>query len=116
MEIQIAVRHGQLEPGEHTHIQDRANKLKHFFNRLNMITATVDLENPLAKTVEVLVSAEHKHDFVAHETHSDLKMAIDQAFHKVEEQLRRYKEKIQDHRRTPHAGQAGSPPEALGTE
>ncbi|MGK3808167.1 HPF/RaiA family ribosome-associated protein, partial [Enterococcus faecium] len=88
-----------------------ARKLVHYFSRLSMITVTIDLANDLAKTVEFLVSAEHKHDFVAHESHADLTAAVDAALHKIEQQLRRYKEKIQDHRGTPHVGQgAESPP------
>jgi putative sigma-54 modulation protein len=105
MEIKIAVRHGHLDEAAQTEIREKARKLVHSFNRLSMITVTVDLENDLAKSVEFLVSAEHKHDFVARETHPDLTAAFDAAFAKVEHQLRRYKEKIQDHHRgTPHAG------------
>lgn len=60
--------------------------------------------------VEFLVSAEHKHDFVAKERHKDLLAAIDLVLDKLESQVRRYKEKIQDHRRTPSVGHvAGSP-------
>ena len=36
--------------------------------------------------------------------------AVNLALAKVEAQLRHYKEKIQDRRRTPSAGEAGGPP------
>jgi ribosome-associated translation inhibitor RaiA len=37
--------------------------------------------------------------------------AVDLALHKLEGQLRRYKEKIQDHRRTPSAGEVANSPQ-----
>ncbi len=74
-----------------------------------MIEVTVDLKDDL-KVVELLVSAEHKHDFVAHEKHSDVLAAVDLVMDKLEKQVRRYKEKIQDHRRRPSTGEvAGAP-------
>ena len=44
------------------------------------------------------------------ESHHEVMAAVDAALHKVQAQLRRYKEKIQDHRRTPSVGDvAGGP-------
>jgi putative sigma-54 modulation protein len=51
--------------------------------------------------VELRVSAEHKHDFVGYEQAATLFGAVDGALHKLEHQLRKYKEKVQDHHRTP---------------
>ncbi len=104
MEIKIAVRHGHLEESTQTEIRTKAEKLVHFFNRLTMITVTIDLADELARSVEFLVSAEHKHDFVAHDTKPELMAAVDGALARIEQQLRRYKEKIQEHRGTPHGG------------
>jgi putative sigma-54 modulation protein len=90
-------------------IQDKAQKLLRYFERLTMIEVTVDLQNG-QKAVEFLVQAEHKHDFVARESAPELVAAVDLVMAKLEGQLRRYKEKIQDHRRTPSTGQvAGAP-------
>jgi len=67
--------------------------------------------------VEILASAEHKHDFVAQEDHQDVLAAVDLAVEKLEGQLRRYKEKIQDHRRTPSVGDvAGGRPDTATEE
>jgi putative sigma-54 modulation protein len=55
------------------------------------------------------VQAEHKHQFVAHEQDANLLAAVDLVMAKIEGQLRRYKEKIQDRRRTPSAGEVNSP-------
>ncbi len=64
---------------------------------------------------EIKVQAEHKHDLVAHESGPDVMAAVDRAIATIEAQLRRYKEKVQDHRRTPHAGDAARDKQAPGT-
>lgn len=110
MEIKISARHGHLSEPTQQFIRDKAQKLLHIFGRLTMIEVTVDLKDDVNKIVEFLVSAEHKHDFVARETHTDVLAAVDLAMAKLEQQLRRYKEKIQDHRRRPPTGQVTSAP------
>jgi putative sigma-54 modulation protein len=113
VQIKISVRHGQLNEEVQQIIRDKAAKLTHLFERLTMIGVTVDFQKPPAKLVEFVVQAEHKHDLVARESNADLLAAVDLALHKICEQIRRYKEKIQDHRRDPSAGQVASTPGPL---
>lgn len=114
MQINITARHGHLTEDTKEFIREKAEKLTHFFERLTSIVVTVDLKSDL-KRVEFVVSAEHKHDFVAQESHGDVRAAVDLVVDKLEAQLRKYKEKVQDHRRTPPmgdvpgAGRAASP-------
>ena len=109
MQIKISARHGHLSEATQQFIREKAQKLLHFFERIMLIEVTVDLKNDI-KLVEFLVSAEHKHDFVARENNADILAAVDLAVDKLEGQLRRYKEKVQDRRRTPSAGEvAGTP-------
>ena len=109
MQIKISARHGHLAEATQQFIRDKAEKLLHIFERLTMIEVTVDLQKE-PKEVEFRVQAEHKHDFVAKGEATELLGAIDIVQHKLEMQLRRYKEKIQDRRRTPSAGEvAGAP-------
>jgi putative sigma-54 modulation protein len=104
VQIKISTRHGHLNDATQAFIREKAEKLLHFFQRLTMIEVTVDLKEE-QKAVEFVVSAEHKHDFVAREKNHDLLAAVDLVLDKLERQLRRYKEKIQDHRRTPSTGE-----------
>jgi putative sigma-54 modulation protein len=104
VQITISARHGHLSDATQQFIREKAQKLLHFFQRLTMIEVTVDLKED-SKVVEFVVSAEHKHDFVASERNHDLLAAVDLVVDKLERQLRRYKEKIQDRRRTPGAGE-----------
>ncbi len=113
MQIKISTRNGHLNDDSRGFIEEKASKLLHIFERLQMIEVTVDNRNHEA-FVEVLVSAEHKHDFVAHEQHAELMSAVEGAVAKLEHQLRRYKEKVQkNHRRDRKAEERGdSEPES----
>jgi len=118
VQIKISTRHGHLTDGTQEFIRDKAGKLLHYFQRLTMIDITVDLQEDEKgeKGVEFVVSAEHKHDFVAKARHKDILGAVDLVLDKLEQQVRKYKEKIQDHRRTPARGDAsgGSAPDETG--
>jgi putative sigma-54 modulation protein len=112
VQVKISIRHGHLSEKNQAIIREKAEKLLHFFDRLTLIEVTVDLaKTPDEKCrVEFVVQAEHKHDFVATECHQDVIAAVDLVLSKVQGQLRRYKEKLLDRRRTPSAGEvAGSP-------
>ncbi len=117
MQINISTRHGQINEETRQFIQEKVEKLLHLFNRITMIEVTVDLKED-QQLVEILVNAEHKHDFVAREQNSEILTAVEAVIHKVEGQLRRYKGKIQNHRRDPSASEvAGNPvPEEEPTE
>jgi ribosome hibernation promoting factor len=109
VQIKISARHGHLAEETQDFIREKAEKLLRYFERLTSIEVTVDLKNEM-KVVEFLVSAEHKHDFVAREVNSDILAAVDLLMDKLERQLSRYKEKIQDHRRRPPTSEiAGAP-------
>ena len=108
MQIKISARHGHLDDEIQQHIREKVAKLLHFFQRLMMIEVLVDLQDD-DKFVELLVSAEHKHDFVASERDKDLLAAVDLVLDKLERQVRKYKEKVQDRRRTPSTGDVAGP-------
>ena len=112
MQIKISARHGHLSDATQQFIREKAEKLLHFFNRLTMIEVTVDLQDPTRKMIEILAKSEHKHDFVAREGHPELIGAMELAYDKVVHQINRYKEKIQDHRRTRPTGNVPEEPAA----
>jgi putative sigma-54 modulation protein len=112
VQIKISARHGHLSDSIQELIRQKAEKLPHLFERLTMIEVTVDLNHDHSKLVEFVVQAEHRHDFVARETSADIMAAVDLALAKLEGQLRRYKERIQNHRGTRSARDvAGAPAE-----
>lgn len=104
MQIEISTRHGGLDAGQQRYLHDKAEKLQKYFERLMSIEVAVDhLKH--AWDIEILVSAEHKHDFVARESGATPEAAMDACVHKIEQQLRRYKERVQHHKGdVPHGG------------
>jgi len=99
VQIRISARHGHLGEAAQAKIEAKVSKLVKLFERLTEITVTIDLEHPDEVGVDLRVSAEHKHDFVATTRAEDLIKALDLAMPKIEQQLRKYKEKVQDHHR-----------------
>jgi putative sigma-54 modulation protein len=95
--IEITTRHGGLGPEQQAYLHDKAEKLLKYFGRLMQIEVEVEhLKH--SWQVEILVSAEHKHDFVAREEGPTPEAAMDACVHKVENQLRKYKERVQNHK------------------
>lgn len=101
MHIRISTRHGSLSDESQAKIRAKLEKLPRLFDRLTAIEVTIDLERRDEPSVDLRVSAEHKHDFVASNQSNDLMGSIDQVMHKLEQQLRKYKKKIQDRHRSP---------------
>lgn len=107
MQVEISTRHGDLNPEQQLYVRDKAEKLRKYFGRLMAIEVAVD-QGKQAWEVEIRVSAEHKHDFVAREVAPTPETAMDLCVHKIENQLRRYKEKVQNHKG--EVSQGGSSP------
>lgn len=100
MQIRIATRHGALSGETQSKVIAKLEKLPRLFDRLAAIEVTVDLEHRGQPSVDVRVSAEHKHDFVASHQGEELIGVLDHVIHKLEQQLRKYKQRIQDHHRS----------------
>ena len=97
MQIEIATRHGALGPDQQAYLQEKAEKLVKYFGRLMAIEVAVD-HIKHAWQVEIRVSAEHKHDFFASVSAPTAEAAMDQCVHKLEQQLRKYKEQVSIHK------------------
>ena len=103
MQLDISTRHGHLSEASQDKLKSRAEKLGRFFDRLTAIEIVVDLKDEKNPKVDVKASAEHKHDFVAHEQSNNMMKACESAFQKIEQQLRKYKERLQEKSRNPQA-------------
>jgi len=116
VQVQISARHGHLSDATREKMTAKLERLSRLFDRLLGIEVTVDLADEQNPTVDVRVSAEHKHDFVANETSTSLMAALDGVVHKLEQQLRKYKEKVQDHHRAPRQEAASLESEGEGSD
>jgi putative sigma-54 modulation protein len=97
VQIEISTRHGGLGSEQQRYVHEKAEKLLKYFGRLMAIEVAADHVKH-AWEIEILVSAEHKHDFVARESGATPESAMDACVHKIEQQLRRYKERVQQHK------------------
>ena len=98
MQINVSARHGHLSPASQSKISAKVSRLQRYFDRLTALDVTVDLENHNLPLVEIIAKAEHFHDMVSHETSADLWRSVDGAAQKLEQQLRKHKEKVRDHK------------------
>jgi ribosome hibernation promoting factor len=102
VQVAITCRHGSVADDVQETIKRRAEKLLTYFERVTAIGVTVIFEPERVKErirVEILLDAEHKHNFVATDEGDDVPSTFDRALGKMEQQLKKYKAKIQDHRR-----------------
>ncbi len=109
MQISISVRHGHLSEASQEKLKAKAEKFARIFERLMSIEVVVDLSNEQSPKVGINVSAEHKHDFVSHADAESLLTAFDNAAQKIEQQLRKYKERVQERHRGPGARHVEAP-------
>jgi putative sigma-54 modulation protein len=100
VQIRVSTRHGQLNDESQAKITEKAEKLLRFFDRLTDIEVVVDLSDHRKLVVDLKVSAEHKHDFAASADGPELMTVLDAAIQKMEQQLRKYKNKLVERGRT----------------
>lgn len=101
MQVNISARHGQISSATREKITEKVQRLRKYFDRVTRIEVTVDLEHREALEVEMRITAEHSPTFVASETAGELFMALDRVLPKLEQQLRKHKERIQSGHRQP---------------
>jgi putative sigma-54 modulation protein len=99
VQINISTRHGHISEATREKLTAKLEKLSRLFERLTAIELTVDLEHEDDPLLDLRVSAEHKHDFVATDRGGTLMASLDNCIHKLEQQLRKYKEKVLDRHR-----------------
>ena len=98
MQVAITTRHGSIGDDEHDYITQKSEKLLTYFERVTAIQVTVAFDKDRVD-IEILVDAEHRHNFVAHHNGEQVIPTFDATLQKMEQQIRKYKEKLQDHRR-----------------
>ena len=96
MEITISGRHLEITPAIRKHAHERAERLPRYYDLINAIEITLDGSSGKMKRAEIVVGAEHKGTFVAHHDGDDLYGCIDQAFHKVQQQITEHKKKYRN--------------------
>ena len=116
MQINISTRHGHLSEETQRRMKEKLEKLPRFLDRVTAIDFTVDLEHRDKPDVDLKVSAEPKHVFVAESRSLELMASLDDVIEKMEQQLRKHKEKGQDrHTRVPGHKTLETRPDDVGS-
>ncbi len=115
MQVRISARHGHLSAETQEKITEKVEKLRRLFDRVTAIEVTADLEHVESPSVELRVSVEHTDNFVATASSTSVMAALDGVIHKLEQQLRKHKDKIRD-RRSQALGRVEPPESAESTE
>ena len=102
MQINITARHGHLSPATQDKITEKVEPLRKFYDRMTAINVVVDLEHRDEPSVEMRITAEHHDEFVAVAKADNALAALDVVIEKIEQQLRKNKEKLKEHRATGH--------------
>lgn len=101
MQIRLSARHGHLGTETQERIKEKVEKLRRFYDRVTAIEVTADLERIESPRVELRVSVEHTDNFVAADSSTSVMAALDGVIHKIEQQLRKHKDKCRDRRSQP---------------
>jgi putative sigma-54 modulation protein len=99
VQMNIAIRHGHVSEATQAVIREKTQKLAKLYEQ-GQIELTIDFEHPETPAVDLKLTA-LKHDFVAAGQAESLLAAVDMVVDRVEQQLRKYKEKVQDRHRSP---------------
>ena len=94
MQINISARHGTISEATREKITKKVEKLERFHDRVTAIDVTVDLEPRENPVLDVQIHTEPKHEFVVKTQAGELFISLDDAIHKLEQQLKKHKEKI----------------------
>ncbi len=102
MEIKVNAKHGELSESIQETMKAKVAKLPRFFDRTTRIQVLADLKTADSPKVEIIVSAEETSDFFASDKGSNVIVALDKTIAKIEQQLKKHKEKLTGHRNRDH--------------
>lgn len=97
MAVEITVRHGDNKDAIQRYANERAEGLMAEFPRLEFVHVILD-EEKHSKVAEFVVQGKNHIRVGIKEEAEVMRVAIDEACGKVEAQLRRLRDKIQDHK------------------
>ena len=98
MSIEVTVRHIEIDKEMQDYAREKAEELQASFPRVEYVHVIIDAERRMQK-VEVLVQAKNHLRVDASESTENMRASIDNAFDKVEKQLRKSRDKVQSKRR-----------------
>jgi putative sigma-54 modulation protein len=102
MQVTVTGRHMGISEPLRAYCVEKAARLPRFLDRIQSIEVIVEGKDGL-HTVEMIVHSAGAQPFVASEQHQDAYAAVDLLIDKMEEQLRRYKERRRNRKHPPRS-------------
>ena len=101
MNVSVVARHMDVTESMRNYAEEKVEKLPRLFNGLQSVTITFDLEAG-RNLVEIVATGKHKSTFVARQQGEDMYGCVDECIRKMEQQLRRHKDRVRDRQGPSH--------------
>ncbi len=98
MQITISVRRDTLTAETSKKMEAKIEKLQRFYDRISSVEITVSKEGTPDGTLNMLAKVEPKKELMVQVPCWDVTTALDEALKKMEQQLKKFKEKLTDNR------------------
>jgi putative sigma-54 modulation protein len=95
MTVQIVARHVKLTKSLKDYIQERLDKVQHYFDHIIWAQVVLSVEKK-ASYAEIIIHAARQ-TFKAGAATADMYSSVDSAADKIETQVKKYKERLKDH-------------------
>ena len=101
MHVVVSSRHMDLTPAIKAHAEEKAGKLTKYFDRIQEIEVII-MPDGSTISVEIIVNAEHKKEFVATHRHADGYTCINECVDRLERQVSDYKKGLRNRKHPEH--------------
>ena len=98
MQVTIIGRHADVPADLKRYIEEKCDKLPHYYDRVMAVEVIVEVEQPTVKRVEMVISVAGHEDFVAKEKGTDFFACFDICLDHIEKQLTKHKARVRDHK------------------
>lgn len=95
MVVTVSARHMDVSTPLKEYAEQKASKLTRYYDRIQEIEVIFDNATESMR-VEMIVIAEHRHKFIAHDDQGSAYACIDQCIDKLERQLSEHKKKFRN--------------------
>jgi putative sigma-54 modulation protein len=96
MKVTVTARHADFTDGMKTYAYEKALRLNHYFDHLRKIEVILDVDGDRRYSAELIASAVRGHVLVCHAADQTAMAALDSVVDKMERQLTKFKEKLND--------------------
>ena len=102
MKVTVEARHMNATDALKEYVESKVAKLERLYDRLQMVDVTLDVDGG-QPMMEITATATRRHVFFAKHRDEDMYACVDQCVDKIQEQIRRFKDKVRDRQGPSHS-------------